>query len=58
MKDQKSLSRFKGMQTIAKERQAKPPNQKQSKSPEKLVVLKVEEDGEEHYYEVLDKMCP
>ena len=42
---------------LQKERQAKPANQKQSKSSKKSFVLKVEEDGEEHYYEVVDKIC-
>ena len=30
---------------------------KQSKSTSKPFVLRVEEDGEDHYYEVLDKIC-
>lgn len=44
---------------LQKERQAKPTNPKQSRSPKKPkpFVLKVEEDGEEHYYEVVDKIC-
>ena len=42
---------------LQKERQAKPANQKQSKSSKKSFALKVEEDGEEHYYAVVDKIC-
>lgn len=44
---------------LQKERQAKLTNPKQSRSPKKPkpFVLKVEEDGEEHYYEVVDKIC-
>ena len=42
---------------LQKERQAKPTTSKQSRSPKKPFVLKVEEDGEEHYYEVVDKIC-
>ena len=30
---------------------------KQSKSTSRPFVLRVEEDGEDHYYEVLDKIC-
>ena len=50
MQAQKSFSRLKGKQ----ERHSDP---KQSKSTSKLFVLRVEEDGEDHYYEVLDKIC-
>ena len=32
-------------------------NQSQSRSSKKPFVLKVDEDGEEHFYEVVDKMC-
>ena len=32
-------------------------NQKQSGSTKKPFVLKVDEDGEEHFYEVVDKIC-
>ena len=42
---------------LQKERQVKPADQKQTRSPKKPFVLKVEEDGEEHYYEVVDKIC-
>ena len=40
-----------------KERKLKPGNQKQSRSTKKPFVLKVYEDGEEHFYEVVDKIC-
>ena len=42
---------------LQKERQVKPADQKQTRSPKKPCVLKVEEDGEEHYYEVVEKVC-
>ena len=38
-------------------RQAHQTNRQQSRSPRKPFVLKVEEDGEEHFYEVVDKIC-
>lgn len=41
-----------------KERQAKPTNQKQSRSAKKSFVLKVEEVDEEHHDDVANKMCP
>ena len=42
---------------LQKERKPKPGNQKQSGSTKKPFVLKVDEDGEEHFYEVVDKIC-
>ena len=42
---------------LQKERKPKPGNQKQSGSTNKPFVLKVDEDGEEHFYEVVDKIC-
>ena len=42
---------------LQKERKSKPANQRQSRSSKKPFVLKVDEDGEEHFYEVVDKMC-
>ena len=42
---------------LQKERKPKPLNQKQSRSTKKLFVLKVDEDGEEHFYKVVDKIC-
>ena len=39
------------------ERQGHQAKGKQSRPPRKPVVLKVEEDGEEHFYEVVDKIC-
>ena len=41
---------------LQKERKSKPGNPKQSGSTKKPFVLKVE-DGEEHFYEVVDKIC-
>ena len=48
-----------GEQCVAfqKERKPKPGNQRQSRSTKKPFVLKVDEDGEEHFYEVVDKIC-
>ena len=42
---------------LQKERKPKPGNQKQSGSTKKRFVLTVDEDGEEHFYEVVDKIC-
>ena len=42
---------------LQKERKSKPGNQKQSRSAKKPFVLNVDEDGEEHFYGVLDKIC-
>ena len=42
---------------LQKERKSKPANQRQSRSSKKPFVLKVDEDGEEHFYEVVDKIC-
>ena len=42
---------------LQKERKSKPGNPKQSGSTNKPFVLKVDEDGEEHFYEVVDKIC-
>ena len=42
---------------LQKERKPKPANQSQSRSSKKPFVLKVDEDGEEHFYEVVDKIC-
>ena len=42
---------------LQKERKPKPGNQNQSRSTRKPFVLKVDEDGEEHFYEVVDKIC-
>ena len=42
---------------LQKERKPKPGNQNQSRSTRKAFVLKVDEDGEEHFYEVVDKIC-
>ena len=39
------------------ERQVNQAKGKQSRPPRKPFVLKVEEDGEEHFYEVVDKIC-
>ena len=39
------------------ERQGNQAKGKQSRSPGKPFVLKVEEDGEEHFYEVVDNIC-
>ena len=38
-------------------RQGHHTNRQQSRSPRKPFVLKVNEDGEEHFYEVVDKIC-
>ena len=51
LKDSKECKR------LQKESKAKPDKQRQSRSTKKQVVLKVDEDGEEHFYEVVDKMC-
>ena len=42
---------------LQKEREAKPDKQRQSRSTKKPFVLKVDEYGEEHFYEVVDKIC-
>ena len=42
---------------LQKERKPKPGNQNQSRSTRKPLVLKVDEDGDEHFYEVGDKIC-
>ena len=42
---------------LQKERKPKPGNQNQSRSTRKPFVLKVDEDGEEHFHEVVDKFC-
>ena len=42
---------------LQKGKQEKHSDPKQSKSTSKPFVLRVEEDGEDHYYEVLDKIC-
>ena len=42
---------------LQKERKPKLGNQKQSGSIRNPFVLKVDEDGEEHFYEVVDKIC-
>ena len=42
---------------LQKERKPKPGNQNQSRSTRKPFVLKVDEDGEKHFYEVVDKIC-
>ena len=41
---------------LQKEKKPKPGNQKQSGSTKKPFVLKVDEDGEGHFYEVVDKI--
>lgn len=41
----------------SKRREPKPGNQNQSRSTRKPFVLKVDEDGEKHFYEVVDKIC-
>ena len=38
-------------------RQGHQTNRQQSRSPRKPFVLKVEEDGEDHFYEIVDKIC-
>ena len=47
----------KGCKRLQKERNPKPANQSQSRSSKKPFLLKVDEDGEEHFYEVVDKIC-
>ena len=42
---------------LQKERKPKPGNQNQSRSTRKPFVLKVDEDGEEQFYEVMNKIC-
>ena len=42
---------------LQKERKSKQGNQRRSRSTNKLFVLKVDEDGEEHFYEVVGKIC-
>ena len=42
---------------LQKERKPKPGNQNQSRSTRKPFVLKVDEDGEEQFYEVVNKIC-
>ena len=51
LKDSKECKR------LENERKAKPDKQWQSRSAKKQFVLKVDEDGEEHFYEVVDKIC-
>ena len=50
-KDSKECKRLK------EERKSKPANQSQSRSSKRPFVLKVDEESEEHFYEIMDKIC-